>query len=43
MAYVKKSSWSGYSFKRVWTGKREVTTYKYVSKGKTYKTYTRFR
>ncbi len=42
MSYSKKQ-YSGYSFKRVWTGKREVTTYKYYSKGKTYKTYTRVR
>ena len=40
---MNKKTNNGYTFKRVWTGKREVTTYRYFSKGKVYKTYVRVR
>lgn len=38
-----KKSFTGYKYARTWTGKREVTTYRYFSKGKAYKTYVRVR
>ncbi len=40
MAFTKKSTttgYTGYKFARRWTGTRAVTSYKYYSQGKVYK------